>query len=302
MNAPLQIEVVGVSGQRLDVFLHQALPDLSRSRLQALIKEGAVLVEGRPAKPSFVLAGGERICLNLPELKPPTVSAEEIALEIVYEDADIIVVNKPQGLVVHPAPGHSGGTLVNALLHHCTDLSGLSGEMRPGIVHRLDKDTSGLLVVAKNDAAHAGLSRQWQGHQIKRIYHALLTGVMAENAGLVDAPLGRHQRDRLKRSVEPLRGRKAITHYCVLRRFHAYTYVELRLETGRTHQIRVHMAHLGHAVAGDKLYGPKKQDLGLQGQALHAKVLGFHHPISGEYLEFTSDLPPYFTELLARLG
>ena len=301
MPAPIRIKAEGAVDQRLDVFLSQVQPSLSRSRLQALIREGAVLVEGKTAKPSQILLGGENITLTLPELKTPTLAPEDIALDIVFEDPNIIVINKPQGLVVHPAAGHSGGTLVNALLNHCPDLSGINGETRPGIVHRLDKDTSGLLVVAKNDAAHAGLARQWLQHDIIRIYHGLLNGVMAENAGLVDAPLGRHPRERLKMAVEPTRGRRAVTHYRVLRRFAAYTYVELRLETGRTHQIRVHMAHLGHAVAGDKLYGPKKQRLELAGQALHAKVLGFKHPISGEDLLFESVLPPYFAELLTGL-
>ena len=301
MPAPIHIKAEGAANQRLDIYLSQALPELSRSRLQALIKEGAVLVALKPAKPSLVLMGGEDIIVTLPELKPAKLCAEDIALDIVYEDAHIVVVNKPQGLVVHPAAGHSGGTLVNALLNYCTDLSGINGEQRPGIVHRLDKDTSGLLVVAKNDPAHAGLAAQWQTHGITRIYHGLLNGVMAENAGVVDAPLGRHYRERQKMAVDPLRGRAAITHYRVLQRFAAYTYAELRLETGRTHQIRVHMAHLGHAVAGDKLYGPKKQALELKGQALHAKVLGFKHPVSSEDLRFESELPPYFKELLEGL-
>lgn len=301
MPVPIEIIATGAMGQRLDVFLSGALPELSRSRLQTLIREGAVLVAGKPVKPSQILFGGEEIALTLPELKPPTLSAEDIALDIVFEDAHIIVVNKPQGLVVHPAAGHRGGTLVNALLKHCPDLSGINGETRPGIVHRLDKDTSGLLVAAKSDAAHLGLARQWQEHDITRIYHGLLNGVMAENAGLVDAPLGRHPRERTKMAVEPIQGRQAITHYRVLRRYAAYTYAELRLETGRTHQIRVHMSHLGHAVAGDKLYGPRKQHLGLIGQALHAKILGFKHPVSSEDLLFESDLPPYFNALLADL-
>ena len=301
MCASLFVNADGGAGQRLDVFLSQAFLEYSRSRLQALIKEGAVLVDAKPAKPSLILLGGEKISVSLPEPKPVDIVAENISLDIVYEDAYIIVVNKPQGLVVHPAAGHSGGTLVNALLNHCHDLSGLNGETRPGIVHRLDKDTSGLLVVAKNDAAHAGLTRQWQGHNITRIYHSLLNGVMAENAGIVDAAIGRHPRERTKMTVEPIRGRAAITHYQVIRRFAAYTYAELRLETGRTHQIRVHMAYLGHAVAGDKLYGQKKRQLALPGQALHAKALGFKHPLSGEDLYFESDLPAYFSELLDKL-
>ena len=301
MSAPLHIKAKDAADQRLDVFLSRSLPELSRSRLQSLIKQGLVLVAGKPAKPSLLLVGGEEITLTLPELKAPVIKAEPIELDIVYEDAHIVVVNKPQGLVVHPAAGHESGTLVNALLNHCADLSGLNGETRPGIVHRLDKDTSGLLVVAKNDAAHLGLTRQWQGHNITRIYHALLNGVMTENAGLVDAPLGRHPQDRLKVGIDTARGRQAVTHYRVLKRFAAYTYVELSLKTGRTHQIRVHMAHLGHGVVGDRLYGPKKQNFALAGQVLHAKVLGFKHPISGEDLCFESALPLYFTELMSSL-
>ncbi|MCL1975473.1 MAG: RluA family pseudouridine synthase [Firmicutes bacterium] len=301
MSAPIEIWAQNAANQRLDLFLSQALPEYSRSRVQALIREGAVLVMGKAAKPSLLLQGGERINVILPQLKDPVLVAEDIDLDIVYEDAHIVVINKQQGLVVHPSAGHSSGTLVNALLNHCTDLSGLNGEIRPGIVHRLDKDTSGLLVVAKNDLAHARLARQWQESGITRIYHGLLNGVIAENAGLVDAPIGRHPHERIKMAVETTRGRRAITHYRVIRRYSAYTYTELRLETGRTHQIRVHMAHLGHAVAGDKLYGPKKQRLELDGQALHAKILGFKHPVSGEDLLFESALPPYFVELLTSL-
>jgi 23S rRNA pseudouridine1911/1915/1917 synthase len=301
MPAPLHIIAEGAANQRLDIYLGQALPELSRSRLQFLIKDGAVQVVGKHAKPSLLLAGGEEIILTLPELKTSVIEAEQIELDIVYEDAHIVVINKPQGLVVHPAAGHTGGTLVNALLNHCADLSGLNGEIRPGIVHRLDKDTSGLLVAAKNDTAHAGLTRQWQEHNIIRIYHALLNGVMTENAGLVDAPLGRHPKERLKMGVNTTHGRQAVTHYRVIKRFAAYTYAELTLETGRTHQIRVHMAHLGHGVVGDKLYGPKKQHLELAGQALHAKMLSFKHPVSGEDLRFESTLPPYFVELMANI-
>jgi len=301
MTEPRQTIVSGLAGQRLDIFLSKAREDISRSRWQALIKEGAVTVDGRPAKPSLVLAGGERVAFALPSAQPAELAAEDISLNIVYEDADILVVDKPQGMVVHPAAGHSSGTLVNALLNHCRDLSGINGVARPGIVHRIDKDTSGLLVVAKHDAAHLGLARQWQGHNIKRLYHAILRGVMSENAGMIDAPLARHPRERVKMAVEPQRGRQAITHYRVLQRFAAHTYAELRLETGRTHQIRVHMAHLGHPVLGDKVYGAKKGGRMLAGQALHAMVLGFEHPVNGQYMEFTSPLPEYFRDLLANL-
>ncbi|MCL2496963.1 MAG: RluA family pseudouridine synthase, partial [Clostridiales bacterium] len=270
-------------------------------RLQALIKEGAVTVDGRPAKPSLILTGGERVVVAFPPAQPAELAAEDINLNIVYEDADILVVDKPQGMVVHPAAGHSSGTLVNALLNHCQDLSGINGVARPGIVHRIDKDTSGLLVVAKHDAAHMGLARQWQGHNIKRLYHAVLHGVMSENAGMIDAPLARHPRERVKMAVEPLRGRQAITHYRVMQRFTAHTYAELRLETGRTHQIRVHMAHLGHPVVGDRVYGSKKNRPELAGQALHAMLLGFTHPMKDQYMEFSSPLPDYFLTLLQGL-
>ncbi|MBR6823960.1 MAG: RluA family pseudouridine synthase [Firmicutes bacterium] len=297
-----EYEIIADEASRLDTFLAKQLPELSRSRIQNMIKAGEVTVDGTPAKKAgMMLEGGEEILLAVAEALPLEVEAEDIPLDVVYEDHDIIVVNKPQGMVVHPAPGHTHGTLVNALLHHCDDLSGINGVARPGIVHRIDKDTSGLLVVAKNDAAHVGLAEQWKGHNIKRIYHALLEGVMAEMRGTIDAPIGRHPSQRLKNAVEPKNGKPAITHYRVLERFPAYTYAEMQLETGRTHQIRVHMAHLGHPVAGDRLYGPRKQKLDTAGQVLHAKVLGFKHPTTGEYMEFDSQLPPYFQKLLDEL-
>lgn len=291
------------TGMRLDHYLAAQLPEFSRSQLQNMLKNGDILLDGKQPKVGCRLRGNERLIVSLREAAPARAAAEDISLDIFYEDGDIIVVNKPQGMVVHPAAGHAQGTLVNALLHHCGDLSGIGGVIRPGIVHRIDKDTSGLLVAAKNDAAHLALSAEWKRHAIKRVYHALLSGVINENAGTVDAPVGRHSRDRKKMSVAPRLGRDAISHYRVLERFplHNCTYAELELETGRTHQIRVHMAHLGHPVLGDKLYGAKKQPYALSGQALHAKVLGFHHPASGEYLEFESDLPDYFQALLAQL-
>lgn len=291
------------SGRRLDVYLAAALPAFSRSRLQALIRANCVLVDGAPAKSNLRLAGGEGIVVQVNEPAPMQAKAEEIILDIFYEDADIIVVNKPQGMVVHPAAGHVQGTLVNALLHHCGDLSGINGVIRPGIVHRIDKDTSGLLVAAKNDAAHAALAAQWKTHDIKRVYHAIVYGIVAESAGMIDAPIGRHPRDRKKMAVETKHGRNAVTHYRVLERLPLAqtTYCEMTLETGRTHQIRVHMAHIGHPVAGDAVYGPRKPRYQLAGQALHAKVLGFRHPTSGEYLEFTSELPAYFSALLAEM-
>ncbi len=287
--------------RRLDIFLAERLSQVSRSRIQSMIKEQDVLVNRQPAKASQKLVAGDQIAYHIQESQPLQVISQEIPLNIVYEDHDIIVINKPQGMVVHPAAGHQQDTLVNALLHHCKDLSGINGLIRPGIVHRIDKDTSGLLVAAKNDEAHLALSRQWQGHQITRVYHALLLGTMAEPGGTIDAPIGRHPQDRKKMAVEPLHGRNAVTHYRVLERFSGYTYAEMRLETGRTHQIRVHMAHLGHPVAGDPVYGAKKSKLAVSGQVLHAKILGFHHPRSGEYLEFDSELPEYFSDFLNQL-
>lgn len=289
------------AGQRIDAYLADNLEELSRSRIQSMLKDGDILINDAPVKANYRLLGGEQVKIVLRDSVPLVAAAEDISLDIVYEDKDIIVINKKQGMVVHPAAGHEKGTLVNALLHHCGDLSGINGVIRPGIVHRIDKDTSGLLVAAKNDAAHLGLSEQWKEHDIKRIYHALLEGSIGETSGIIDAPIGRHPKDRKKMAVEPKNGRNAITRYLVLERFPEYSYVELQLETGRTHQIRVHMSHLGHPVVGDMVYGRRKQKLAVPGQVLHAKVLGFKHPITGEYLEFNSDLPPYFLDLLTKL-
>lgn len=293
------------SGARLDAYLAALLPEYSRSRLQSMIKAGQITVNGDPVKSGFKLSAGDSILLRQGEAVSMAAAAQDIALDILYEDEDIIVINKPQGMVVHPAAGHHEGTLVNALLHHCGDLSGIGGVIRPGIVHRIDKDTSGILVAAKNDAAHLRLSAQWKIHSIKRVYHAILHGLIPEDRGDIDAPIGRHPRDRKKMAVEPKGGKNAFTHYQVLERlpFAQCTYTQLTLETGRTHQIRVHMSHLGHAVVGDPLYGPKKSPYlrRLTGQALHAKVLGFDHPISGEYLEFDSELPDYFQQLLEEM-
>ncbi|MGI5892210.1 MAG: RluA family pseudouridine synthase [Bacillota bacterium] len=296
-----QTIIVEAAAKRIDAYLADCLKELSRARIQSLLKSGLIKVDGKIVKPSHELLGGEIISLTIPSDKPLDIQAQEIDLDIIYEDSDIIVVNKPQGMVVHPAAGHYQNTLVNALLHHCQDLSGINGVIRPGIVHRIDKDTSGILVAAKNDAAHLGLSAQWKGHQIKRIYHTILHGVIAEPAGIIDAPIGRHPQQRKKMAVLPQKGRLAITHYKVLERFKQFTYAEIQLETGRTHQIRVHMSYLGHPVVGDPLYGPKKARIHLKGQLLHAKVLGFKHPTSGQWMEFTSDLPDYFSRLLKEL-
>jgi 23S rRNA pseudouridine1911/1915/1917 synthase len=246
---------------RLDAYLARILPDFSRSHLQKLIKQGAVLLDNLPARASQGLDGGEQIRISLPPREEISLSPQDIPLDILYEDEDILVINKARGMVVHPAAGHYQGTLVNAILHHCPNLSGINGVARPGIVHRLDKDTSGILVVAKNDAAHLELSRSWQKHDIERIYQGLLIGQIKENTGTIDAPVGRHPQQRKKMAVRPEHGRPAITHYQVLERFSDHSLTQLRLETGRTHQIRVHMSYLGHPVLGDPLYGGQREKL-----------------------------------------
>jgi 23S rRNA pseudouridine1911/1915/1917 synthase len=287
-------------GERLDIFLSREYPQFSRSYLQNLIKKGDILVNGLQVKTGYILLEQDTITIDSTESAPLTALAEDIPLEIVYEDEDIIVVNKPQGTVVYPAAGHTGGTLVNALLHHCQQLSTINGSIRPGIVHRLDKDTSGILVAAKNDSAHLALTGQWRQHKITRIYRALVHGIILEDKGIIDAPIRRHSRDRKRMAVEPKFGKHAVTNYQVLERFMVAgsTYLELSLETGRTHQIRVHMAYLKYPVLGDPVYGRRKEKYRLAGQALHAQVLGFHHPRTGEYMEFSAALPDYFEQLL----
>lgn len=301
MNEQIILIEDGVSESRLDTFLANKLSDLSRSRIQKLIKEGDILVNGKTSKPNYPVEKGDEILLRIPELKELEVIAQEIPFQVVYEDSDVIVVNKPQGMVVHPAAGNYEGTLVNALLHYCRDLSGINGVIRPGIVHRIDKDTSGLLMVAKNDFAHVGLAKQIKDHSLTRIYRAIVHGSIAEPAGVIDAPIGRHPVQRKKMAVVLKNAKRAVTHYRVLERFSAYSYIEARLETGRTHQIRVHMSYLGYPVVGDPLYGPRKGNFDLKGQALHAAVLGFHHPRTGEYQEFEAPLPEYFQGLLGML-
>ena len=288
-------------GQRLDVFLAEEYAEFTRSRIQNMIRDGLVTVNGAKVKTGYKLQAGDQLQMLLVDDAPAHSVAEDIELDVVYEDADIIVVNKPQGMVVHPSHGHYDDTLVNALLNHCQDLSGINGELRPGIVHRIDKDTSGVLVVAKNDIAHAALAEQWKGHNIKRVYCAILCGMVQEDAGTVEAAIGRSKNNRLKMAVDPEGGRHAITHYQVKERFAKYTLVECTLETGRTHQIRVHMAYLNHPVAGDPLYGRKKDALGRKAQYLHARVLGFRHPASGEYMEFETELPQYFENALKQI-
>lgn len=293
------------SGERIDAALARLAPELSRSAAQKLLEGGGVLLNGRPARKSDRLSEGDTLELTLPEVQEVALEAENIPLDIVYEDADVIVVNKPKGLVVHPAAGHWSGTLVNALMYHCRDsLSGIGGELRPGIVHRIDKDTSGLLVVAKNDAAHQALSAQMSVHSIHRVYHAVVYGNLKEDEGFVEKWLGRDPRDRKKMAVlaENAAGAKyAYTGWQVLERCGNFTYIACKLKTGRTHQIRVHMASTGHPLAGDAVYGPKNCIKSLNGQCLHAKELGFVHPRTGEWMQFDSPLPPYFTEFLTRL-
>ena len=292
------------AGMRLDAFLAARLPELSRSRAASLVQEGRVTVNGRPASKSCRLTGGETLSVDLPEQPADTsLTAQAIPLDVVYEDDDVIVVNKPAGLVVHPAPGHPDGTLVNALLHHCGDsLSGIGGEKRPGIVHRIDRDTSGLLIVAKNDFAHQSLSAQLADRSLSRVYEAVVHGGFRADSGTVNAPIGRHPVDRKRMAVTEKNSRHAVTHWEVIERYAGFTHIRCRLETGRTHQIRVHMAHIGHPLLGDMVYGAGKPEKGLEGQCLHARTLKFIHPRTGEHMELTSPLPEYFTAVLARLG
>ena len=288
---------------RLDAFLSAQLDGLSRSHIQKILKGGGVLVNGRPEKSSYRVAPGDQVELEVPEPEEPEILAEEMDLDILYEDRDIILINKPKGMVVHPAAGHYSGTLVNGLMAHCReDLSGINGVLRPGIVHRIDMDTTGVLIACKNDFAHTSIAQQLKVHSITRKYYAIVHGVIREEEGTVNAPSGRHPTDRKKMSINTKNGREAVTHYRVLQRFEKFTYVECQLETGRTHQIRVHMASIHHPLLGDTVYGPAKCPVnGLQGQTLHAGVLGFIHPRTGEYMEFSAPLPEYFQELLKKL-
>ena len=288
------------AGVRLDAFL-SADGALTRSQAARLIAEGRVRVNGKPAAKSARLSGGETITVDVPQLRETALPPQDIPLDVVYEDDDVIVVNKPTGLVVHPAPGHPDGTLVNALLHHCGDsLSGIGGEKRPGIVHRIDRDTSGLIIAAKNDAAHLALSAQLKDHSLSRTYECLVTGNMKQDSGTVDAPIGRSSADRKKMAVVPT-GRRAVTHWEVVARYPGVTHLRCRLETGRTHQIRVHMAYIGHPILGDTVYGAKKPVPGLTGQCLHATGLRFIHPRTGEPVELHCPLPPEFTAMLQKL-
>ena len=290
------------SGLRIDKFLTESCPDYTRSFLQKLLKSELVEVNGKPVKSSYKTAAGDTVTFEVPEAVEAEITAQEMPLDILYEDEDVILINKPKGMVVQPAAGHYEGTLVNGLMHHCREqLSGINGVMRPGIVHRIDMDTTGVLIVCKNDLAHNSIAEQLKVHSITRKYYAVVFGSLKDDEGTIHAPIGRHPNDRKKMSINSKNGKDAVTHYKVLERFHGYTLVECRLETGRTHQIRVHMASIGHPLLGDQVYGPAKQPFRLQGQTLHAGVLGFLHPRTGEYMEFSAPLPKYFEELLEKL-
>lgn len=304
--------------ERIDKLLSSMLPDFSRSYIQKLIKEDHVLVNQKAVKPKAKVNPQDLILVSVPEPELPDISPEEIPLDILYEDEDILIVNKPKGMVVHPAPGHYSGTLVNAVMYHCREnLSGINGVTRPGIVHRIDRDTTGSLVICKNDRAHQSLAEQLKNHSITRKYHAIVLGILEEESGTVNAPIGRHPVDRKKMSTRCANGKSAVTHYKVLERFSndylperlrcrytkagrpgGYTYIECQLETGRTHQIRVHMSDIGYPILGDTVYGTAKSPFSLVGQTLHAKTLGFIHPATGEYMEFDAPLPEYFQEML----
>ncbi|SFA46443.1 ribosomal large subunit pseudouridine synthase D [Parageobacillus thermantarcticus] len=286
--------------ERIDKVIAALNEDWSRSKVQQWIKDQLVTVNDQHVKANYKCSAGDIVVVRLPEPEPLYVEPENIPLDIYYEDADVLVVNKPRGMVVHPAPGHMRGTLVNALLAHCHDLSGINGVLRPGIVHRIDKDTSGLLMVAKNDMAHQALVDQLVKKTVTRKYKAIVHGVIPHDYGTIDAPIGRDKRDRKKMTVTEENGKEAVTHFRVLERFRQYTFIECQLETGRTHQIRVHMKYIGYPLAGDPQYGPRKT-LPINGQALHAGVLGFNHPRTGEYLEFEAPLPPEFERLLQLL-
>ena len=290
------------SGERLDAFLSRALPEISRSAAQKLIAEGNVLLDGKPAKKNDRLEHGQTVSVTIPEPKPVDVTPTEMQLDIVYEDEDVAVINKPKGLVVHPAAGHQDDTLVNGLLYAMGDsLSGINGELRPGIVHRIDKDTSGLLAIAKNDLAHTVLASQLKDHSMARTYEAIVCGSFREDSGTVDAPIGRHPTDRKKMCVTQRNSKSAVTHWEVVERFRGYTHIRCRLETGRTHQIRVHMAYIGHPILGDTVYGHKKPELGQDSQCLHAGALCFRHPRDGRPVMVFAPLPDYFQSVLEKL-
>lgn len=291
-----------VNGFRIDKAIPQLYSELSRNAVQNLLEEKKILLNNKVAKKSESVKVGDILVIEIPDPVTLSLEPQNIPLEIPYEDEHLLVVNKPKGMVVHPAAGNYDKTLVNALLHHCGDsLSGINGVIRPGIVHRIDKDTSGLLVVAKNDTAHIGLAEQIKDHSFKREYRTVIVGNIKDDKGTINLPIGRHPTDRKKQTVTDKNSREAITHYEVLERFNGFTYLKVTLETGRTHQIRVHFSHRGTPVAGDAVYGNPKKTFGLNGQCLHAAVLGFIHPVTKEYLEFSSDLPEYFSDFLRRI-
>ncbi len=291
-----------IPGERLDAFLARSAEGFSRSAAQKLLEEGLVTRNGKPGKKNDKLNLGDRIEYTIPEAKPVDIAPTEMQLDIVYEDEDLLVINKPKGLVVHPAAGHQDDTLVNGLLYAMGDsLSGINGELRPGIVHRIDKDTSGLLAVAKNDYAHAMLASQLKDHTMARTYEAIVCGTFREDSGTVDAPIGRHPTDRKKMCVTQRNSKPAVTHWEVVKRYRGYTHIRCRLETGRTHQIRVHMAYIGHPILGDTVYGHKKPELGQDSQCLHAGALCFQHPRDGHPVMVFAELPPYFREVLEKL-
>lgn len=288
------------AGERIDRFLADS-QDLTRSFLQKILKEGEVIVNGKSVKANYKLRKGDRIEFEIPEAVEPDIVAEDIPLSILYEDADVLVVDKPKGMVVHPAAGHYSRTLVNAVMYHCKgELSGINGVLRPGIVHRIDRDTTGSIIICKNDMAHNEIARQLKEHSINRRYRAIVTGVLKDEEGMIEGAIGRDKKDRKKMAITA-DGKPAVTHYRVLQRFKHYTYVECVLETGRTHQIRVHMASIGHPLLGDEVYGRRSDKYKCEGQCLHAMTLGFHHPRTGEYIEVNAPLPPYFEHLLAVL-
>lgn len=287
---------------RIDRYLTEQCPELSRSYIQKLLKDQKVKADHKTVKANYKVQPGQEIVVEIPDAEPLDIQPEDIPLDILYEDPYLLVVNKPKGMVVHPAAGHTGGTLVNAVMAHCGEnLSGINGVLRPGIVHRIDKDTTGALLVCKTDEVHRSLAEQLKEHSIKRRYRAIVRGNLKEDTGTIEGPIGRHPTDRKKMAINYKNGKDAVTHYMVLERFGQYTYVECRLETGRTHQIRVHMSSIGHPLLGDTVYGSGKDPFHLEGQTLHAMILGFIHPITGEYMEFSAPLPEYFLKLLEKL-
>ena len=291
--------IVEEAMQRLDKYIAEK-ENISRVMVQRLIEEGNILVNKEKVKASYQVQAGDKVYIQIPEVKSTDLKAQQIPLDIIYEDNDIIVVNKAKGMVVHPAAGNPDGTLVNAVMAHCKNLSGIGGELRPGIVHRLDKDTSGLLIIAKNDKAHLEISKQIQNRQVKKVYLALVRGTISENEATINMPIGRSTKDRKKMAVTK-NGKEAITHFKVLKKFNGYTYIEVRIETGRTHQIRVHMAEIGYPIVGDMIYSNGKNEFGVEGQMLHSKSLEFKHPTTGEKMHLEAPLPEYFTKVLKEL-